>query len=464
MTEKKQKTVRSKVAIEQHYLSVEDRIKNFDEVNLGYVELEEVIRECERCYQCFRKNNPEIKPPPCMKYCPTHCNSRDIIRNVMDSKIEEALKIIYKHYPFPRSVERVCPGYCQLHCTAGIKGDPIQIPMIKRFLVDNYGPLDDFFKCMPDIDKKVAILGSGPLGLTVAFYLRKYGIRVTIFEKQDVIGGMLTTEIPEFRLPRSVLRAEIENLKHCGIEIITNKSVDEEFGIDQIFELGYHVIVIGIGAQNAKSLILPGRDPRFVIQALKFLKNYNLKENIPDLKNKKVVVIGGGSTATDAARVAKRLGADVSILYRREKEHMPAGKAEIEDTENEGIQIEFLINPKEFYCTEDESQGIVCHRIKLGEEDASGRPIPIPIEDIEIKVEADYIIEAIGQEIDLSGFDTHKFKTTKTNTFVVNEKFFTSVPKVLAGGDCVLGSKSVVDAVAHGKLIADQIYDFLILN
>ena len=271
----------------------------------------------------------------------------------------------------------------------------------------------------------------------------------------------LTTEIPEFRLPRSVLKTEIENLKHCGIEIITNKSIDKDFSIDQIFELNYQAIVIGIGSQKAKSLKLPGEDSRIVLQALKFLKSFNLKKKIPDLDSKKVVVIGGGSTATDAARVAKRLGANVSILYRREKKHMPAGKATIEDTENEGIRIEFLIKPKEFYCTEDESQGVVCQRIKLGDIDASGRPSRIPIEDIEINFEADYIIEAIGQETDLSGFDTNKFKTTISNTFVVNERFFTSVPKVLAGGDCVLGSKSVVDVVAHGKIIADQIYDFL---
>jgi NADPH-dependent glutamate synthase beta subunit-like oxidoreductase len=461
LTEEKQKIIRSKKAIEVHYLPIKQRINNFKEVNLGYFNLKEVTKECERCYQCFKNRDPELKPPPCMKYCPTHCNSREIIKNVLEDKIEEALKIIYEHYPFPRSVERVCPGYCQLHCTAGKKGDPIQIPMIKRYLVDNYDPPEEYFKCKADIGKKIAIIGSGPLGLTVAYFLRKYGINVTIFEKSNIIGGMLASEIPEFRLPRNVLNAEIKNLRKCGIEIITNKSIDANFNIDQLFQSGFHVVVIGIGTQKAKQLKIPGEDSKIIFQALNFLRNFNLKKEILDLENKKVIVIGGGSTATDAARVAKRLGADVSILYRREKVHMPAGKTEIKDTEEEGITIKFLVNPKEFYCEDDEFQGAVCHQVELGKVDATGRPTPIPIENSEVKVEADYIIEAIGQEPDLNGFDRNKFRITKWNTFVVNEKFFTSVPGVLAGGDCVIGSKSVVDAVAHGKIIADQIHDFL---
>ncbi|MFX1572732.1 MAG: FAD-dependent oxidoreductase [Promethearchaeota archaeon] len=457
MPEEQKKTVRSKKAVACHYLPIGDRVDNFKEVNLGYLELEEVVKECERCYQCFRKSDPEVKPPPCMNYCPTHCNSRDIIRNILDGKIEDALHIIYEHYPFPRSVERVCPGYCMLHCTAGKKGDSIQIPMIKRYLVDNYRPLEDFYKCNPDIGKKVAIIGSGPLGLTVAFFLRKYGFNVTVFEELNLVGGMMATEIPEFRLPRSVLNTEIEHLKKCGIEIITNRKIDEKFRIEEIFESGFDVVVIGIGTQKAKWLNVPGEDSRIIMQSLMFLRSYNMKKMLPDLKGKKVVVIGGGSTATDAARVAKRLGADVSILYRREKEQMPAGKVEIEDSEDEGIHMIFLINPMEFVCTENEFQGAVCQKMDLGEIDLSGRPTPIPIEGTKVKIEADYIIEAVGQEPDLRGFDRKKFKITKRNTFVVNEKFFTSVPKVLAGGDCVVGSKSVVEAVAHGKIIANQI-------
>ncbi len=457
--DKEKKGVRSKVAVEQHYLK--ERINNFDEVNLGYIEFDEVVKECERCYQCFKNSDPKEKPPPCMKYCPTHCNSREIIKNILEGNINEALKIIYEHYPFPRSVERVCPGYCQLHCTAGKIGESIQIPTIKRFLVDHYGPLTEFFKCEPDIGKKVAVIGSGPLGLTVAYYLRKHGINVTIFEKQSIIGGMLALEIPEFRLPKAILNGELENIKKLGIEFITNKSIDESFTVDNLFESGFNVVVIGIGTHKAKWMKIPGEESKIILQALEFLKNYNMKKQMPPLKNKKVIVIGGGSTATDAARVSKRLGANVTILYRREREQMPAGKAEIRDTENEGIIIKYLTTPTEFVCTEDVVQGAVCQKMELGDLDSTGRPRPIPLDDSEFQVEADYVIEAIGQDTDISGFNKNKFKITPLNTFVVDEKFLTSIPEVFAGGDCVIGSKSVVDAVAHGKIIAEHIYDLL---
>ncbi|MFX1234422.1 MAG: FAD-dependent oxidoreductase [Promethearchaeota archaeon] len=454
--------VRSKEAIECHFLPIEKRLNSFKEVNLGYSNLEEVIKECERCYQCFRKSDPEIKPPPCMKYCPTHCNSRDVIKNIMDGNIDEALKIIYEHYPFPRSVERVCPGYCQLHCTAGKRGDPIQIPTIKRYLVDHYKLPKDYFKCDRDTGKRIAIIGSGPLGLTVAYFLQKFGFRTTIFEKLNVLGGMMATEIPEFRLPRKILKEEIDHIKKLGIKFITNKGVDEEFNVQELLKSDYNVVVIGIGAHRGKWTELPGEEPQIIFQAIDFLKRFHLKEEIPNLKSKKIIVIGGGSTATDAARVSKRLGADASILYRREKEQMPAGKAEIRDTEEEGIPIKYLTNPVEFVCTENEFQIAICQKVKLGDLDDSGRPKPILVDNSEFKIEADYIIEAIGQEPNLEGFDKNKFKITRANTFEVNDKFFTSVSKVLAGGDCVTGSKSVVDAVAQGKIIANQIRDLLL--
>jgi NADPH-dependent glutamate synthase beta subunit-like oxidoreductase len=460
LSEEKQK-IRSKNAVKNHSLLTNKRIGNFNEVNLGYLKLEEVQEECERCFQCFKNKDPEEKPPPCMEFCPTHCNSREIIKNVMDNDIDRALKIIYEHYPFPRSVERVCPGYCQLHCTAGKKGDPIQIPLIKRFLADYYGPSKDYFDCKADIGKKVAIIGSGPLGLTTAYYLRKYGISVTVYEKTGSLGGMMAFEIPEFRLPRNILNGEISNMKNLGIKFILNQSINKLFTCEHLFDLGYDIVVIGIGTHKPTRINIPGEDSNRVLQGLTFLRNFHLSNQIPNLYGRKVVVIGGGSTATDAARVSKRLGAEVSILYRREKQQMPAGKHEIQDTEDEGIPISFLATPIEYVCTEDELQGAICQKVELGEVDQSGRPTPIPIDNSNFQIEADFIIEAIGQRPDLNGFDTEKLKTSKSDTIIVDKNFVTSISDVLAGGDCVTGSKSVVEAVAHGKIIANQINSIL---
>jgi len=455
----KKPKIRSQIAIPSHHLLVSERDKSFKEVNLGYKSFKEVFKECERCFQCFKNQNPNVKPPPCMKTCPTHCNSREIIKNIMENNIDEALRIIYEHYPLPRSVERVCPGYCQLACTAGKKGDPIQIPLVKRFLVDNFKPPDEFFQCKEDIGKKVAIIGSGPLGLTVATFLRRYGVNVTIFEKLNVIGGVLVAEIPEFRLPKSILNEELDNLKKLDIEFKLNTPIDAKNPVEALFNFGFNAIVIGIGAHQAKWMKISGEDAPIILQALDFLRNFNLNKKTPELEGKKVMVIGGGSTATDAARVAKRLGAEVSIIYRRQKEQMPAGLREIKETEEEGIKIEFLTQPTEFVCYEDEFQGAVCEKLTLGELDESGRPTPIPINDSVFKIGADFIIEAIGQEPDLNGFDKNKFKTTQWNTFIIEDNYCTSVMDILAGGDCVTGSKSVIHAVAQGKLIADQIYN-----
>lgn len=453
--------IRNRESVKFHYLPVEDRINSFKEVNLGYNDLAEVVKECERCYQCFNERDPNTKPPPCMQYCPTHCNSREIIKNVLLGNITEALRIIYEHYPFPRSVERVCPGFCQLHCTAGIKGDPIQIPILKRYIVDYYGLPEDFFECEPETGKKMAVIGSGPLGLTAAYFLRKYGHQVTIFEKSSVLGGLLTIEIPEFRLPKAVLNEEIDNIKKLGVDFEVEHGYDMKFNHEKLFETGFDAILIGIGAHKAKWMNIPGEKSEHIFHSTEFLKAFNLKLGLPDLRKKKTVVIGGGSSATDAARIAKRLEADVSIVYRRQKEQMPAGKIEIRDTEDEGIPIIFLTNPTEFVCREEELKGAKCHKMELGELDPSGRPLPIPLQDTDFTIEANYVIEAIGQVPDVSGFDLNKYEITEQNTFVVDNNFKTSVPGVYAGGDCVTGSRSVVEAVAQGKVIAEKIHRIL---
>ncbi len=455
------KKVKSKIAIKTHLLPVEERKTNFKEVNLGYFDEKEVIKECERCFQCYKKQDPNVKPPPCMEQCPTHCNSREIIQNILDGNVDEALKIIYEHYAFPKSVERICPGFCQTKCTAGKKGDPIQIPHLKRYFVDHYGLPNDYFKCEPDTGKKVAIIGSGPLGLTAAYFLRKFGHGVSVFEKLDVIGGMLAVGIPEFRLPKAILNEEIENLKKLGIKFVTNKNYSKEFNYKTIFESGFDAILLGIGTHKSKWMKIPGEESKGVLHAIDFLRDFNLENEIPDVSGKKIIVVGGGSSATDAARVAKRLGADVNIVYRRQKEQMPAGEQEISETEEEGIPILFLTNPSEFICCDDEVESINCIKMELGELDKSGRPRPIPIEGSEFNIDADIIIEAISQEPDLTGFDDKKFEISRWNTFEVDEHYSTTIPGVFAGGDCVTGPKTVVEAVAQGKEIANEIHKYL---
>ncbi|MHA1300193.1 MAG: FAD-dependent oxidoreductase [Candidatus Helarchaeota archaeon] len=460
MSEQKSKK-RSKIAVKPHYIPVEERKTTFKEVHLGFISEDEVIEECERCYQCFKNKDPKIKPPPCMEFCPTNCNSRDVIINILDGKIEDALKIIYEHYPFPKSIERICPGFCQRHCTAGKKGDAIQIPIIKRYIADHYSLPSNYFKCEPDTGKKVAIIGSGPLGLTAAYFLRRFGHEVTIFEKTNVIGGMLALGIPEFRLPKAVLEEEIGNLKKLGIKIVMNKGYSSDFNYKKIFESGFDAILLGIGTHKSKWMKIPGEESMGVIHAIEFLRDYSLKKNIPNLKGKKVAVVGGGNSATDAARVAKRLGADVFIVYRRHKEQMPAGEVEVRDTEEEDIPINFLTNPTECYCIGDKLTGLKCIRMQLGDIDKSGRPRPIPVEGSDFHINADFMIEAISQEPDLDGFEINEFEINRWNTFEVNENFETSVHGVFAAGDCVTGPKTVVEAVAAGKKVAEKIHKFL---
>ncbi|MHA1380114.1 MAG: FAD-dependent oxidoreductase [Candidatus Helarchaeota archaeon] len=452
---------KKKNAVKPHYISIEERKTTFNEINLGYTNEKEVIEECRRCYQCFKNRDPKIKPPPCMEYCPTHCNSREIIQDILEDKIGDALKIIYEHYAFPKTTERICPGFCQQHCTAGKKGEPIQIPTLKRYLAEKYGPPSDYFNCAPDSGKKIAIIGSGPLGLTAAYYLCKFGHDVTVFEKENVLGGMLVLGIPEFRLPRAVLNEEIGNLKKLGIKFITNKGYSKDFNHKKIFQSGFHAILLGIGAHKPRWMRIPGESSKGVIHAIDFLRDFNLRKNMPNLKEKKVAVVGGGNSATDAARVAKRLGADVFIIYRRQKEQMPAGEIEIKDTQEEGIPINFLTNPIECWCEGEELAGLACVRMQLGDIDKSGRPRPVPIDGSEFKVDADYMIQAISQEPDLEDFKIDEFKITRWNTFEVDENFQTSVKGVFAAGDCVTGSKTVVEAIAAGKQVAEKIHNFL---
>jgi len=246
LSEVNKKVIRSKIAIEPHYLQVDARIKNFEEVNLGYLNLEEVIKECERCFQCFKKSDPKIKPPPCMKYCPTHCNSREIIKSILEDNIEEALQIIYEHYPFPRCVERVCPGYCQQYCTAGKKGDPIQIPMIKRFLVDNYGLSQDFYECKMNTGKKVAVIGYGSQGQAQALNMRDSGVDLVIGLRQGKSWDRAKTDGMKVKTVKdAVTEADI---------IVTVTPSRKPIIMDDWISNGAHINAIGADAPGKQEL------------------------------------------------------------------------------------------------------------------------------------------------------------------------------------------------------------------
>ncbi len=421
-------------------LPVETRVENFNEVNLGYTE-DQMLNEANRCLQC--------KNAPCIKACPVHCNTKQIIKLAAEgtrSSYEEASKIIYNSYAFPRSIDRVCPHFCEKACTLGKKGEAIQIMLIKRFLADHHGIPQSYADCAPKTGKKIAVIGSGPAGLTAAYYLAKLGHSVTVFEKLPVLGGLMQVGIPEFRLPKEVLQSEIDRMRQLGIQFKTNVNVEEICNFDQLFFQGFEAIFLGIGTHAPKWMEIPGENLEGSYHALDFLRKHNLGEG--DLTMKRVVVIGGGNSAIDSARVALRLGAEPVIFYRREREQMPANPPEILETEEEGIPIHFLTNPVRILGKDGKVVGIECIKMELGEPDRSGRPRPIPIEGSNFIEDADIVIEAISQEPDVEPFLETGLQFTKWNTFqTCEESCETHVDGVFAAGDCINGTATVVEAI-----------------
>ncbi|NVM55525.1 MAG: NAD(P)-dependent oxidoreductase [Candidatus Helarchaeota archaeon] len=440
-----------KERIKPHLLPVEERKGNFKEVNLGYTE-EEMLAECERCLQCEK--------PLCIQGCPCHCNIKEIIRLVLERKYEDALELVYSIYVFPRSIDRVCPHFCENTCVIGKKGDPVQIMLIKRYLADHFGLPPSYTNCAPNTEKHVAVVGSGPAGLTTAFFLAKRGHTATVFEKLPVLGGLMRVGIPEFRLPKKILQTEIDNIKKLGVKFKPNTPVEETCDFDALFSEGFNAIFLGIGAHAPKWMKIPGENLDGSIHALDFLREFNLKGRVP--VGDKVAVIGGGNSAIDSVRVAKRLGSDSFILYRRHRNQMPANPPEIIDAEEEGIPIHFLTNPIKILGQNNKVSGLECLRMKLGEPDSSGRPRPIPIPNSNFTVEADMMIQAISQEPDIQPFSDPRLKFTRWKTFEISEEICeTPVPGVFAGGDCIRGIGTVVEAVRDGKQAVRDIHAFL---
>jgi len=400
---------------------------------------------------------------PCKANCPTHISVQGYVALIATGKFKEALKLIKKDNPFPIVCGRVCNHPCETACMRGKVDEPIDIMHLKRFVADL--DLKDETRYIPDKKeskgKKVAVVGAGPAGLTCAYYLAAEGYDCEVFESLPVAGGWLAVGIPEYRLPKDVLRAEIKVIEDLGVKIHLNTAVGKDIPFAQL-QKDFDAVFIGCGTVNSSKLNIPGEDQQGVIHGVDYLKRVNLGEKV--FLGDKVAVVGGGNVAMDAVRTAIRTGSkDVFILYRRSRAEMPASPEEIEEALEEGIKMEFLVAPKRVVGENGKVTGVECTRMELGEPDASGRRRPIEIKGSEFIVPCDALIPAIGQEADLdfvpkeSGVSINKWK----NFDVDPVTFATNVPGIFAGGDVVTGPQTVVKAVFAGKEAAVSIDRYL---
>ena len=397
---------------------------------------------------------------PCVSTCPAEANVHGYVALAAKGKYEEALSLIKETLPIPRVLGRICPAPCEEKCNRKLVDEPIAIRAIKRFVADTAKG-----KAAPheieEKEQRVAIIGSGPAGLSCAYWLRLKGFKVTIFEALPVPGGMLQVGIPGYRLPKDVLADEIKEIAGRGIEIKTNTPIGRELTIDDLLKQGYGSVFISVGAHRSQRLGIPGEDTKGVIHGLDLLRDINLGK---EAKTKgKVVVIGGGDVAIDSARSTLRSGAEeVTILYRRTRTEMPARDEEVEAAETEGVKIEYLVAPTEILTENGKVSGIKCTRMELGEPDASGRRRPIPIPGSEFGLKVDVVIPAIGQAPETSPLENSGIKTTKRGTIEVDPVTLeTSRKGVFAGGDCQTGSSIAVKAVAAGARAAESIIRYL---
>lgn len=407
----------------------------------------------------------EIVSSPCQYQCPISQEASVYIALIAKGRFEDAYQFIVKDNPLPSVCGRVCHHPCEKVCPAGDTGGPIAIRSLKRFVAD-YAiekGLKPFREANPQIKAKVAVIGAGPAGLTAAYYLALKGYRPTIFEALSVAGGWLTKGIPEHRLPRAVLNRDIENIKDAGVTIKTGVSLGSDFSVDGLLAEGFKAVFIATGAHKSLKLEIEGEKSEGVIQGMELLKAVNLVENIA--LGKRVAVVGGGNAAIDAARVAIRDKncKNVTILYRRTRQEMPAFKEEVEAAIEEGVDIQFLVAPIKVLTEDGRVTGARCIRMKLGDLDASGRPRPMPIEGSEFTIELDTLIPAIGERADSSVFTAKDgLSISKWGTVEVGAaNLWTGREGVFAGGDAVTGPGTVVEAMAAGKTAAEMIEKYL---
>lgn len=439
------------------------RSGNFGEVALGYTP-ELAKRESNRCLNC--------KNRPCVNGCPVNVPIPDFIKKIQEDDIEGAYKVLSGANALPAVCGRVCPqeSQCEGKCVRGIKGEPVGIGRLERFVADwalehNVSNAE----IAPSNGKRVAIVGSGPAGLTCAGELAKKGYSVTVFEAFHVAGGVLSYGIPEFRLPKAIVQKEVDNLKNMGVDIQLNMVIGKVLSVDELFGMGYDAVFIGSGAGLPQFMKIPGESLVGVFSANEYLTRINLmkayKENNPTpiIESKKVAVMGGGNVAMDAARCARRMGAEVHIVYRRSESELPARAEEVHHAKEEGIIFDLLTAP---LCIEGDENGRVksmkCIRMELGEPDASGRRRPVPVEGSEFDMEVDTAIMAIGTSPNpLIRTTTPGLEVNKWGCIMTGEDGTTSREGVFAGGDASTGAATVILAMGAGKTAAKSIDEYL---
>ncbi|TRZ94087.1 MAG: NADPH-dependent glutamate synthase [Dehalococcoidia bacterium] len=445
------------------------RVLNFQEVALGYTE-EQAIAEANRCLQCPKR--------PCVDGCPVEVDIPEFIKEIQEGNLAEAAKILKAKNSLPAICGRVCPQetQCEVKCTLAKKGAPIAVGRLERYIAD--WELADIAKRRPQFiaskpsGKRVAVVGAGPAGLTAAADLAKLGHKVTIFEALHVAGGVLMYGIPEFRLPKAIVQAEVDYVKSLGVELVLNWVVGKTITIDELAKDSFQAVFLGTGAGLPMFLNIPGENLSGIYSANEFLTRVNLMKAYlfpehltPVNVGERVVVIGGGNVAMDSARCALRLGAqEVRVVYRRSRAELPARLEEVENAEEEGTIFQFLTNPKRFLGNDDGIvTGMECVEMELGEPDASGRPRPIPKPNSEFIINTDTVIVALGTTPNpLIPATTEGLETTKRGTVVADkETGLTSRPAVWAGGDLTTGSATVISAMGAGKRAAASIHTYL---
>ena len=457
---------RSKKAVPMPKQEPKMRARNFDEVALGYTE-EQTLEEAARCLACPK--------PQCVTGCPVELDIPSFIKLINEKKYDEAVRKVKEKNSLPAICGRVCPQeeQCQKSCVLYKIGEPPAIGRLERFVADYEQRKNVEAPPLPKLTgKRVAIIGAGPAGLTAAADLAKLGHEVVIFEALHVPGGVLVYGIPEFRLPKRIVKAEVDYIKKLGVKIQSDALIGKLLTIEDLFKKGFGAIFIGTGAGLPQFLRIPGENLGGIYSANEFLIRINLMKaylfpeyDTPIRIGKKVAVIGGGNVAMDSARSALRLGAEeVWIVYRRSREELPARAEEIENAEEEGIKFQFLTNPIRFIGDEHGwVKGMECVKMELGEPDASGRRRPVPIKGSEFIMDIDTVVVAVGRTPNpIIRSTTKGLETTKWDTIIADEKTGqTCIEGVFAGGDIVTGEATVISAMGAGKRAARAIHEYL---